>query len=126
MLLIVPGILWSLSYTLIAPVIMLESVGAQEGRRRSWELVSGNRGKIFVVLLVVGLLTGVFSIAVDVVLPLFFDATTWGGRVSLQIAAQLLSYLVVPVTTIANVLLYYDLRIRKEGFDLEMLNRTLS
>jgi hypothetical protein len=125
-LFIVPGILWTLSYTLIAPVIMLETVGAQEGRKRSWDLVSGNRGKVFVVLFVVGILTGVLSSAVDMVLPLLFDATTWGGRFSLQVVAQLLSYLVVPITTIANVLLYYDIRIRKEGFDLEMLNSALS
>jgi hypothetical protein len=30
-----------------------------------------------------------------------------------------------PLGIIADILLYYDFRIRKEGFDLEMLSRAL-
>jgi hypothetical protein len=31
-----------------------------------------------------------------------------------------------PLAIIADILLYYDFRIRKEGFDLEMLNSSLA
>ena len=33
--------------------------------------------------------------------------------------------LATPISAVAFILLYYDLRIRKEGFDLEMLSQTL-
>ena len=34
--------------------------------------------------------------------------------------------LVMPISAAAFILLYYDLRIRKEGFDLEMLAKDLA
>ena len=33
--------------------------------------------------------------------------------------------LIVPIGAIAYILLYYDLRIRKEGFDLQMLANSI-
>jgi hypothetical protein len=126
LLLIIPGILWALSYALVAPVIMLEPVNARQGRQRSWELVSGERGKVFLVLAVVSILTAVVSGGVEAILPWLVDTTSLSGQLTLQVISQLVSYLVLPVPTIATVLLYYDLRIRKEGFDLEMLSRALA
>ncbi len=38
---------------------------------------------------------------------------------------SILGIVFYPVGTIAITLLYYDLRIRKEGFDLEMLSRAI-
>jgi hypothetical protein len=126
LLLIIPGILWALSYALVAPVIMLEPVSARQGRQRSWELVSGERGKVFLVLVIVSILTAVVSGGVEAILPWLVDTTSLSGQLTLQVISQLVSYLVLPVPTIATVLLYYDLRIRKEGFDLEMLSRALA
>jgi hypothetical protein len=39
---------------------------------------------------------------------------------------SLVSILITPVFIIATILLYYDMRIRKEGFDLEMLGRAFA
>jgi hypothetical protein len=39
---------------------------------------------------------------------------------------QVLNLLVAPFSSIAWILLYYDLRIRKEGFDLEVLAKSMS
>jgi hypothetical protein len=39
---------------------------------------------------------------------------------------NLLSILLTPLGIIAAILLYYDMRIRKEGFDLEMLSLAVS
>lgn len=125
-LLIVPGILWTLSYALVAPVVMLEAVNARGGRRRSWELVSGNRGKVFLILVVVSVLTIVVTGAVNAVVALLVETTSMTGQLTQQVITQLVSYVIIPVPTIANVLLYYDLRIRKEGFDLEMLSQALA
>jgi len=41
------------------------------------------------------------------------------------VLAACVSLLIYPVLTCVFTLFYYDLRVRKEGFDLEMLSRQL-
>ena len=125
-LLIVPGVLWSLSYTLIVPAIMVEGLKSGPSLKRSWELVKGQRGKVFAVMLVINLLAlligfGIGSV-VKMVLPL--DSTSRG--IFGNAIDNLMSVLLTPLGVVAEILLYYDLRIRKEGFDLEMLSRSFS
>ena len=43
-----------------------------------------------------------------------------------SVGSTLLSALVSPITTIAVVLLYFDLRVRKEGLDLDQLAQQTS
>jgi hypothetical protein len=42
-----------------------------------------------------------------------------------QVFAIAAEVLVMPIGAASSILLYYDLRIRKEGFDLEMLAQSL-
>lgn len=148
LLLIVPGILWMLSYSLVPPVIMIEAsdrkisrqvhslTGAVRGaaplimdrgdiRRRSWELVKGNRGKVFVVLLVFYAMSLLVSSGGTWVATMAFSATSNAAVSAQSIIANVVSILITPLQTIAITLLYYDLRIRKEGFDLEMLSQAM-
>jgi hypothetical protein len=39
---------------------------------------------------------------------------------------NLVSIFLTPLGIVATILLYYDMRIRKEGFDLEMLSRAIT
>jgi hypothetical protein len=43
-----------------------------------------------------------------------------------QLVSIIPQILATPIGASAFILLYYDLRIRKEGFDLEMLARSMS
>jgi hypothetical protein len=56
LLLLVPGFLWLLSYTLIVPVIVVEKRSALASLDRSRDLMAGHRAKALCVLLVVILL----------------------------------------------------------------------
>ncbi|MGD2134868.1 MAG: hypothetical protein PVF27_01860, partial [Gemmatimonadales bacterium] len=47
------------------------------------------------------------------------------GDVGLQIIGQLIQVLLYPVMPCALTLYYYDLRVRKEAFDLEYLGREI-
>jgi len=127
LLILVPGILWALSYTLVAPIIMIEgSQSSSEVRRRSWELVRGNRGKVFLILLAILVIQWLIGIGIGVisVLGLFGLGSSSGVLIS-QVLNGLVSILMTPMSAIAVTLLYYDFRIRKEGFDLEMLSRSM-
>jgi hypothetical protein len=121
-LLIVPGNLWWLSYMLVIPVAVLEpGLSRAEVRRRSWELVRGHRGKVFVVVLVMMALQLFLIISGEfLVAAMGFDVDS-ATAANLQLAANsILGIVGYPFWTIVVTLLYYDLRIRKEGFDLEM------
>ena len=45
---------------------------------------------------------------------------------TVQLASALGQILVTPIGAGAAILLYYDLRIRKEGFDLQMLAQSMT
>ena len=123
-LLIVPGILWSLSYMLIVPAIMVEGLKAGPSLKRSWDLVKGHRGKVFAVMLVINLLVILTSLGIGNLAKMFLHLDSSGGNIFGNAIDNLVSVLLTPLGIVADILLYYDLRIRKEGFDLEMLSRS--
>jgi uncharacterized membrane protein len=126
LLLIIPGILWMLSYSLIVPAILIEGQKAVPSLRRSRDLIKGYRGKAFCILLVVNLLQVLLAGGVGMIAGLFFGSEAGSGAILSSALNNLLSIFLTPLGIIAAILLYYDMRIRKEGFDLEMLSRALA
>jgi len=126
LLLIVPGILWTLSYSLIVPVAVLENSSNRTViRHRSWQLVKGNRGKVFIVMLVVVLTQILLGGSGSLFIQLSYGPESQVGEILAGIVSGIAGMLTYPLQAIAVTLLYYDLRIRKEGFDLEMLSRAI-
>jgi len=121
LLLIVPGVIIMTGLILASTVAVLEpGLSATQAMGRSWELTRGYRGKIFITVFVSYLILAVPAIAVTLIVgiatlvaPVPTVASTVLSGV-LQIFALPLIYVVVTV-------LYYDLRVRKEGLDLEIL-----
>ncbi len=54
------------------------------------------------------------------------DMESATGQLLVGVLDSLASLFVLPVGIIGPLLLYYDFRIRKEGFDLEMLGKALA
>ena len=128
-LLVVPGVIFALMFALVIPVIIVENLKTGKAMKRSRTLVSGNMGRVFVlgflifiIAFVVGLASGyVGRWAAAALAPSSF----WGTQLITQMSSLVGNILVAPIGAAAYVLLYYDLRIRKEGFDLEMLARSM-
>src|SRR4029450_8812902 len=80
-LLIIPGILWTLSYSLIVPAILVEGQKAGPSLRRSSDLVKGQRGKVFLVLLAVNLLQVILAGGIAMISGLFFTTETGGSGI---------------------------------------------
>jgi hypothetical protein len=128
-LLLVPGIYVALMLSLAIPVAVLEGRGQFASIARSRELTKASRGRIFVICLLIGILALVVSMVIQ--FPLFGIALAFGrtnpgtllGTLrALQAAGTFLSTsLVGSLGTIALTLVYYDLRVRKEGFDLQLM-----
>jgi hypothetical protein len=93
---------------------------------RSWALTHGHRLKVFGALFVVGVLMYIPFIALGGIAAARMT-TGGGGRgvsgqfVALTAAAALLSTLIWPLFYCVLTVSYYDLRVRKEAFDLEVL-----
>ena len=128
-LLIVPGIIFSLWFALTSQIIVLEKLKTTPAMGRSRRLVSGNMGKTFLLGLVIGLIGMGVSLGVQALSNVIVEGATSSSLGLAFCVSQLLSLvgeiLVLPISAAAFILLYYDLRIRKEGFDLEMLAQSL-
>lgn len=125
LLFIVPGIMWACSYVAALPAVIIEGGKARDGMQRSRELADGRRWSVFTVLMTIWLLSILLNIAFYFVVDIGFGASTFLGDLIYNVISQGIGILLTPVGVIAATLLYYDFRIRKEGFDLEMLQQTL-
>lgn len=117
------GVYLAVRWTLTVAAMMAEDVGPIRGLGRSWNLVRGQWWRTFGILLIVGLMQAVIGYALGFLFGLIASAVT-SGDVQLAVIAvgsTILGALVSPITTIAIVLLYFDLRVRKEGLDLDQL-----
>jgi hypothetical protein len=129
LLLVVPGVIFGLWFALTTPAIVVEDLKATKGMSRSKALASGNLGKIFSVAFLVFLLTLVVSMVAGYA-GAFLGRIVFPGNMTLnvffnQLVSVIAKILVVPIGATAYILLYYDLRIRKEGFDLQMLAESI-
>jgi hypothetical protein len=109
-----------------APIVMLERAGARAALRRSWQLVRGSTARVFGITLLVGLITGILGAIVGALLNVLTQFGDESIRLLLtQLASLIVAILIQPISFIVVVLLYYDVRIRKEAFDIEMLAATI-
>jgi hypothetical protein len=136
LLLVVPGVILLCGLILTTPVIVLESApSATAAMGRSWALTKGARGRIFALCLVVAVLVYVPIMALTVIAALVLPGmsasaqagVTGLGVVGLAVLALigLVQMFVMPFFYCATTVAYYDLRVRKEAFDLEVLATTL-
>jgi hypothetical protein len=124
---------WTLAWSLAIPATMLEGGGFGVSTRRSAFLTKGGRGRIFGVLFLMGVFGAIVSMILQFALVLPVGLLGLHDRFAVQALTQALtacsnfvsSSLVGAIGTIAVTLIYYDLRVRKEGFDLQLMMSTL-
>ena len=132
--LIVPGILLAIRWSLAVPVKVLEDKSSGEAMSRSSELTLGNRGRVFVIWVLFVVLSIGFSLLLQWPIQiaaggargvgaLQHAATGW--QIASLVATFISQCLVGPLATIAFSLVYYDERVRKEAFDLQLMMTTL-
>jgi uncharacterized membrane protein len=121
LLLLVPGIIAACGYAVVVPVVILEQVrSGTDALGRSWTLTKGYKWKAFSLGLALFALIYLPFLAAGVLAAMFS-----GSETIVNVAAELLSFLVYPFMAAVVTLFYYDLRIRQEAFDLEHLSQHL-
>jgi MFS family permease len=107
----------------VAPAIVVEDLGPIAGMRRSIRLLRPRTWSTVAIALVGGFLASILGQVLGVIpqsigLGIGGDR---GGWVLLAIGGVLTSLVTTPLVAISSTLVYFDGRIRREGFDLEVM-----
>ena len=134
-LLIVPGIILALMWALTIPVAVLEDKGLRDATSRSSELTKGSRGRIFMIYFLFFVLTYIVYMLWEIPILAAIGVFAQGQRpmkalpvwsqIAIPVGTFLSQCLVGPLLTIALSLVYYDQRVKKEAFDLQLMMSTL-
>jgi hypothetical protein len=119
--------------SLATPAVVLERQGPLQSLRRSWRLVSRSFWRVFGILLLAGLIVAIAGGILQFPFAIASGATAFGsggvlsgngpGVVSTLIGAVggiVASTVTRPIAAGVIVLLYVDMRMRKEGLDLAL------
>ena len=115
---VIPGIYIAVRLAVSVEALVVEGRRGTEAMRRSWDLVAGQWWHAFGTLVVTALLVGIVSSVISA--P--FGATNWFGQ---GLASAVAEVLTMPYSVLVGVLLYLDLRSRKEQLTLETLRADL-
>jgi len=126
-LLLVGAIVFGFWAAFVMEVFIIEDKRYFQALWRSRFLIGqGVWAQLFVLLMITSVIAGLIQYVPLTALAL---ASAGGESVIVWLAAGVIvgfsSALVLPITLVSVILLYYDSRIRKEGFDLETLAREL-
>jgi hypothetical protein len=129
--LIIPGIYLMCRICVATPAALLEDKGPADSIRRSFELTSDFAGRAFVIYLLY--FTMAWGVVAVFQLPFLLLLSVSAKQpqllilltILMQVSSFLGSVLVAPVSTIGFALFYYDLRVRKEAFDLQMMMQAI-
>ncbi len=130
------GIYFSVCFLFVGQVVVLENLSGPKALGRSNRLIDGFRGRVFGVLLLIGVVNffaqQVLGFFLGLLLPPMVTVQLRGHAVQainptnyaiILLILQFVNILLQTYTDICATLLYLDLRIRKEGFDLELAAR---
>lgn len=129
-LLIIPGIILLARTGVAVPAAMLEDEGPRDSLSRSMELTKGSAMQMLLIFLLVWVLGMVAVVVFQLPFTAFVasskpQALSFGLLLLRNLSTFLSQVLVGPIGTIAFVLMYYNLRVRKEAFDLQHLMGSL-
>jgi len=129
-----PFALWAWVFVMwvaVTPAMFVENIGIGFAVTRSRYLVQGRWWRTFLVLFLtfvayeaVGIALGGFVQLAQILLTLFVSPFV-ASAITLA-SGQLVSALLTPITQIVIVLIYFDLRVRREALDLFQMAHRLA
>jgi hypothetical protein len=119
----VVGVIYvSVRWTAATPAVIVEKLGPVEALRRSWALIQNNWWRTVGLTLLLSLLGAAIAQGPAFLAGIFTVLLTknlvWQQIISGGITT-IINLIYLPIQLIAITLYYFDLRVRKEGYDLE-------
>lgn len=133
---IIPCLGWAVAFlgvmvlgsisALVTPVVIIEKKGGMDAIKRAWGLFRLRSWWILGYFLLIGLMAYLVILGPSlIVIGLFGTIAPSAGQLVATIVQQSVTYLLsiifMPIQLAAITLMYFDLRIRFEGFDLMIL-----
>ncbi len=126
----------SIKFSVASPAMVLENLGVFAAIGRSWSLTRGNFWRLFGINILTAIITsmvaGIFGGIASALSVIFVvagssspeDAITSinTAYILTMVVSTIAQLLILPFTSSVNALLYIDLRMRKEGLDVELRN----
>ncbi|GJM42579.1 MAG: hypothetical protein DHS20C20_28610 [Ardenticatenaceae bacterium] len=114
-------------FSLIPPVVVLEKKGPVDSLKRAWELAKKRYWWSFgylslLILLSIMVISGSTLIILFVLNRVFDNPSILYRTIAVDTASSLFSAIFMPIRLAAITLMYFDLRVRFEGFDLMVLS----
>lgn len=117
-LLVIPGFIVLTRLSCAVPALVVEGKRGRSALSRSWNLVKGRGWPVFGTLIVAGIISSVVSALFTAPFP-----SSW---VAHGLASAIASVITMPFTTLVGIVIYLDLRVRKEQLDRATLERDLA
>ena len=116
----------------VAPAVVLERRGPVEAISRSWALIKGAWGEVFLAVFIAGMIATLPGSAVGMMAMIGGLVMSHGDPEKMmaiqgvgQVLSQLARTLTIPFSLGVTVLLYYDRRVRTEALDVQMMAESL-
>jgi hypothetical protein len=126
--LIIPGIWLYASWSVATPALLIEGKRGWGALKRSFTLVRHRWWATAAVILLANILVSIISGAIAgvlVALALAGNTSVTVAVVVVSVASAIASVLTRPFQAAVTTVLYYDLRIRREGYDVQLLAEQL-
>ena len=123
-LLIVPGVYLYICFAVAVPVLLTEGAKGRRALGRSRQLVRGRWWPTFCVVVLGAILVGIVQgalVGLAGIASFTEGSDTLASFVATTAATVVGSVVATPLTAAFITVLYFDLRVRKEAFDLQLL-----
>jgi membrane-anchored glycerophosphoryl diester phosphodiesterase (GDPDase) len=125
--LVIPGIWIACRLIVSVPAALIEQRGPSEALGRSWRLTKDHAGRAFVLLLIYIVISMAAALVFQV--PFTIASIAYRNNFAMlqfwtaltQVGDTIINIVVSPILLIATSVFYFDLRVRKEGFDLQFM-----
>jgi hypothetical protein len=115
---LIPGLVCALFFAFVSPVVLIEGIGGRAALERSTALVRSDWLRVALVLLTFALVRGVAQVlGAALVAP--------GSIFIGSLLSDLVTMVLLPIPVLGAVLLYFDIRKKRDGFTQDNLRTDL-
>jgi hypothetical protein len=115
---VIPGLILGLLFAFVPQAVLIEGLRGRDALKRSVDLVSSDWLRVAIMIIALGALSWAAQLVAHLFMPstAFFASSLFGDLVTLVL---------LPVPVLGMVMLYFDIRRRREGFTDERLRTDL-
>lgn len=127
-LLIVPGLIFAVWLIFIPTIVIMENTWGLSALKRSRNLVKGNFWRLSLLFIVMMFIAGAIGGLLGAIYGLlsYFVPGIIGGNIVLLFLIAVIQVTGNILGSITLILFYYDLRVRKEAYDITVLSENIS